>query len=267
MPELPEVERGREIAEQVGRGRVIEAVHCPRDPIALVKCSAAAVGRALRGATLTAVARHGKQMWFELDRRPWLLVHFGMTGAFEGYLRRDRTERPRFCRLEIGFEGGRCLAFTDPRRFGRIGLAHDPRREPPVSRLGFDPLDSMPDLATFRRLVAARRGNVKGLLLDQGFAAGVGNWIADEVLYQARIDPRRRVESLAADEVALIRRRLAAIVRTAVRVNSVSERFPRTWLFHHRWGRDASARTHDGRSVRHATIAGRTTAWVPGVQR
>ena len=125
----------------------------------------------------------------------------------------------------------------------------------------------MPDLATFRRLVAARRGNVKGLLLDQGFAAGVGNWIADEVLYQARIDPRRRVESLAADEVALIRRRLAAIVRTAVRVNSVSERFPRTWLFHHRWGRDASARTHDGRPVRHVTIAGRTTAWVPGVQR
>ncbi len=267
MPELPEVERGREIAELVCRGRRIEAIHCPRDPIALAGCSALAVKRALVGATVEAVARHGKQLWFELDRRPWLLVHFGMTGAFAGYEVASASERPRFCRLELALEGGRRLAFTDPRRFGRIGLAHDPRTEPPVSKLGFDPLLAMPSARAFKAMLAPRRGNVKALLLDQSFAAGVGNWIADEVLYQARIDPRRSVDSLSPAEVSAIRSKLASVVRIAVEAKSVSARFPKQWLFHRRWGKDASATTHDGRPLRHETIAGRTTAWVPGVQR
>jgi len=264
MPELPEVERGREIAERICRGRRVERVFCPPDEIGLAGCSAPAVRRALRGATVTGVGRHGKQLWFELDRRPWVLVHFGMTGAFHG---RDAGVRPKHCRLELVLEGGRRLAFCDPRRFGRIGLANDPRAEPPVSRLGFDPLLGMPSPAAFRRLVERRRGNVKRLLLDQTFAAGVGNWIADEVLYQSRIDPRRDVEDLDEREVAAIRRTLGSIVRTAVRAKSVSSRFPRTWLFHRRWGKDAEARTHDGRRLVHETVAGRTTAWVPEVQR
>lgn len=263
MPELPEVERGREIAERISRGRRIERVFCPPDEIGLAACTAPAVRRALRGATVSAVGRHGKQLWFELDRRPWVLVHFGMTGAFFG---RDDGPRPKYCRLELAFEDGRRLAFCDPRRFGRIGLADDPRTEPPVSRLGFDPLLGMPSTAAFRRLVERRRGNVKRLLLDQTFAAGVGNWIADEVLYQSRIDPRRDVEDLDEREVAAIRRTLGSIVRTAVRAKSVSSRFPKTWLFHRRWGKDAAARTHDGRPLVHETVAGRTTAWVPGVQ-
>ncbi len=267
MPELPEVERGREIAELVCRGRRIEAVHCPSDPIGLAKCTAPAVRRALRGATVVAVCRHGKQLWFELDRRPHLLVHFGMTGAFAGYDATSATQRPRFCRLELSLEGGRRLAFTDPRRFGRIGLAQDPRSEPPVSKLGFDPLLDMPDSRTFKGLLARRRGNVKALLLDQTFAAGVGNWIADEVLYQAKIDPRRRLETLDAAEVAAMRTKLSSVIRTAVAAKSVSSRFPRSWLFHRRWGKDADATTHDGRPLRHETIAGRTTAWVPEVQR
>jgi formamidopyrimidine-DNA glycosylase len=240
MPELPEVERGREIAELVCRGRRIEAIHCPRDPIALAGCSALAVKRALVGATVEAVARHGKQLWFELDRRPWLLVHFGMTGAFAGYEVASASERPRFCRLELALEGGRRLAFTDPRRFGRIGLAHDPRTEPPVSRLGFDPLLAMPSARAFKAMLAPRRGNVKALLL---------------------------VDSLSPAEVSAIRSKLASVVRIAVEAKSVSSRFPKRWLFHRRWGKDASATTHDGRPLRHETIAGRTTAWVPGVQR
>lgn len=267
MPELPEVERGREIAELVCRGRRIESVHCPNDPIALSRCTAPAVRRALRGATVAAVRRHGKQLWFELDRRPWLLVHFGMTGAFTGYDAAATAERPRFCRLELALEGGRRLAFTDPRRFGRIGLAQDPRSEPPVSKLGFDPLLGMPSARAFRAIVARRRGNVKALLLDQSFAAGVGNWIADEVLYQARIDPRRRIETLGDAEISAMRTKLAAVIRIAVAAKSVSSRFPRRWLFHRRWGKDAEATTHDGRPLRHETIAGRTTAWVPEVQR
>ena len=70
------------------------------------------------------------------------------------------------------------------------------------------------------------------MLLDQSFAAGVGNWIADEVLYQAGLDPRRRAHSLTAPEIGRLRGALRRVVTTAVRLESDSDRYPRSWLFH-----------------------------------
>jgi formamidopyrimidine-DNA glycosylase len=107
---------------------------------------------------------------------------------------------------------------------------------------------------------------IKSLLLDQGFAAGVGNWIADEVLYQAGIDPRRRADTLSAAEARRLRTKLVAVVRKAVAVDARKERFPRGWLFHRRWGRDPEALDAAGRPIEFLRIGGRTTAWVPAVQ-
>ena len=108
---------------------------------------------------------------------------------------------------------------------------------------------------------------MKSVLLDQSLFAGVGNWIADEALYQAAIDPRRPASSLAPREVARLRARLHAIVRRAVAVGADDTRFPRTWLFHDRWGREEGARTGRGERIVHLTIGGRTTAFVPSRQR
>jgi formamidopyrimidine-DNA glycosylase len=57
------------------------------------------------------------------------------------------------------------------------------------------------------------------------------------------------------------------VMQTAVGARSDSDRYPRGWLFHHRWGRNAEARTARGERIRHITVGGRTTAWVPAVQR
>jgi formamidopyrimidine-DNA glycosylase len=114
--------------------------------------------------------------------------------------------------------------------------------------------------------MAGRRVSLKGLLLDQSFAAGVGNWIADEVLYQARLDPRRKADTLDGDEVKRVRSKLGSIIRKAVAVNAEKKRFPRTWLFHRRWGKEKDARMANGDRIEHLTLAGRTTAWVPAVQ-
>jgi formamidopyrimidine-DNA glycosylase len=95
----------------------------------------------------------------------------------------------------------------------------------------------------------------------------VGNWIADEVLYQARIDPRRPARTLSLAESSRLRRRLLAVLTTAVRAGADGDRFPRRWLFHRRWDHDPLARTSTGAPIRWDTIAGRTTAWAPSVQR
>jgi formamidopyrimidine-DNA glycosylase len=156
---------------------------------------------------------------------------------------------------------------ADARRLGRIRLREDPWREPPLAGLGFDALHQLPPPARFWTLLRERTAPMKALLLDQTFAAGVGNWIADEVLYQARIDPRRPARTLSAAESSRLRRRLRAVLVTAVRVGADGDRFPRAWLFHRRWDPDPLARTARGERIRWQTIAGRTTAWAPTAQR
>ena len=150
--------------------------------------------------------------------------------------------------------------------YGAYGL-DTPEHEPPISLLGFDAHRSLPPFALFRDLVRQRSAPLKALLLDQSFAAGVGNWIADEVLYQARLDPRRRANSLTDPEIARMRGALKRVMGVSVRLSNDSDRYPRSWLFHRRWDHDPLARTARGERIRWETIAGRTTAWAPSAQR
>ncbi|NNM24834.1 MAG: hypothetical protein HKO59_02405, partial [Phycisphaerales bacterium] len=173
---------------------------------------------------------------------------------------------PRFTKIRLDLDDGGEFVMTNARRLGRLRLRHDPPSEPPLSRLGFDPLLDLPGPAAFSRLLRQRSAILKSLLMDQSFAAGVGNWIADEVLYQAKIDPRRRACDLTDAEARRVRSRLKSVVARAVAVDADKRRFPRTWLFHRRWGRDKSATTTRGDAIAFVTIGGRTTAWVPGVQ-
>lgn len=279
MPELPEVERGRRLAEARARGRRITKVAVDDDRIVFDGVSPAHVARALEGRTVREVRRRGKQLWFEMDRAPHPLFHFGMTGAFvvpelaplvlasSPKRRRDDSWPPRFAKIRFTFDDGAELAMTNKRRLGRIRLRTDPENESPIVDLGFDPLLDLPSPPAFVRLLRKRSAIVKSLLLDQSFAAGVGNWIADEVLFQAGIDPRRRADELSDAEVKTLRSKLRAVVKRAVDVNAEKDRFPRTWLFHRRWGKDEEARTAKGDRIEFVRLGGRTTAWVPAVQR
>jgi formamidopyrimidine-DNA glycosylase len=277
MPELPEVEVARRIARRVAVGRVITRVRCADDSIVFDGVTPMKVRHLLRDRCVRAVRRHGKHLWFELDRRPWPIFHFGMTGSFHTPAARgvklvcsgdvSPTWPPRFAKLHLTFDDGGELVLADPRRLGRVRFRHDPPGEPPIVLLGFDALRDVPSLSRFRQIVGARSAPLKALLLDQSFAAGVGNWIADEVLYQAGLDPRRPANSLSSAEAARLRARLRSVVAWSVRVQSDSARFPRTWLFHYRWGKRAGGRTGRGEPIRHLTLGGRTTAWVPAVQK
>ena len=265
MPELPEVERARRLAERSVAGKHIVNVATVRDSLVYDGVAPRRFAAALRGRRIETVGRWGKHLWMELDRRPWPAFHFGMTGSFRVY--QARRDRPRFFKVELLMDDGTRLAMPNARRLGRIRLQHDPRHEPPISKLGFDPLLDMPSLKMFAERLTRRTAPIKGVLLDQSFAAGVGNWVADEVLYQARIAPQRRACNLEPDEVKRLRSCLGRIIRKAVAVDADKYRFPRTWLFRHRWGRSTDATTARGERIVHETIAGRTTAWVPAVQK
>lgn len=275
MPELPEVEHTRALLERALVGRRLVEVVLADDPIVIEEPKRF---DALRGRRVVATRRHGKVAWIELDRAPHLVFHLGMTGAWRTPgvqpLMLESTPKevdhawpPRFAKISIATDQGVHLAMTDPRRFGRLFVRDDPRREPPVVDLGLDALTELPTAAAFAQALTGRRGTLKGLLLDQRFVAGIGNWIADEVLFQARLDPRRSVATLSLRERRTLHRALDHVVKTAVRSDARKDRFPKDWLFHQRWGKVPGRQTTHGHPIEHLVVAGRTTAWVPALQR
>eukprot|EP00166_Cyanidium_caldarium_P004671 ctg_5067.g519 len=298
-------ERGRWEAGDAARGNAGTSA-------AAIDFSALA-GRVVRGA-----GRWGKHLWLEFDAPPRLFLHLGMTGSIEAerqcepslvYQTLKRSSQrgaeptagapwpPAHARLVLTLADGRAskrkrrgaastcaatqVALQDPRRFAtiRLGWQADPHDEEHLQALGFDPLQQMPSVSDFRhRLAPHARLALKRVLLDQSFAAGIGNWLADEILCAARLHPERRVNTLDDTEVAALHDAMQYVVRTACAVHADSSQYPREWLFHVRWslgrkrrgadGKHApTARTADGKRVCVLKVAGRTSVYVPAVQR
>jgi formamidopyrimidine-DNA glycosylase len=266
MPELPEAECwGRRVAERACRGEtIVEAWADPKERIVIADVTPAKLAKALTGRRVEACHRKGKQMWWTLDRGPHPLWHFGMTGGFR--VVEAGEDRPRFTKVELTLGNGRRFAFTDPRRFGRIRLLEDPPNQPPLSEMGPDAMIELPPARWFVEQLARRKTPIKALLLNQKFLSGLGNWIVDEVAYQAKIAPQRLASDLSETEVKRLRSKIAFVLRKACEWDADYTRFPQTWLFHHRWGKKENALTGRGEEIDFDTVGGRTTAWVPKVQ-
>jgi formamidopyrimidine-DNA glycosylase len=265
-------------------GRKIATAEVVPDEIVLKGVPADVVRNVLEGSTVTAVGRHGKYWWLELDRAPWLFGHLGMAGwirdvspngsehTVETRLREhgsmpleDENGRPRFLKLLLETEDGRRIAFTDGRRLGRLWLAES--RETGLNGLGPDVFDEPWTVAALSEHLKGRTAPIKALLLDQSLFAGVGNWIADEVLFQARIAPKRLAGTLKKAEIQRLVDSLKPILELAIEVDANSERFPDTWLFNSRWGGAKGTGEIMGHPIVRETVGGRTTAWVPDLQK
>ncbi|WVQ78646.1 formamidopyrimidine-DNA glycosylase [Cryptococcus sp. DSM 104549] len=258
MPELPEVERARKLIEDSCKGYKIKSVDTTEDTIVYAGTSHSEFAKEITGRTITGCERKGKTFWMTLlgeGRLP--VMHFGMTGMIQlkgeeptWYRRRPKEMLdawpPRFWKFVIVLEPQdgsvseqpRELAFIDGRRLGRLKLVPNPvTSHPPVSALGFDPVLNHPTLDEFKDLISKKKGTVKGMIMDQAFSAGVGNWVADEVLYQARIHPSCPVPALSDQNIIDLHHQLRAVPLLAVSVNADSKQFPEDWLFRWRWGK------------------------------
>jgi formamidopyrimidine-DNA glycosylase len=118
-----------------------------------------------------------------------------------------------------------------------------------------------------QQLHRARRSPTKALLLDQSIFPGVGNWMADEIMWQIKLHPATRAGDLSASQQRDLWRTSRAICRTALKTIGVEWGDPpKNWLIHHRWEKRGQC-PRDGTLLDHGTIAGRTTAWCPVCQK
>jgi len=246
MPELPEAERARQQIERA-LGREIVAVD-DRDTYVCRPHAPGEIASALVGRRLTAAHRRGKFLWAETDDGgPDLGLHLGMAGRI--VIDEDPVDWDRFV-LEFA-DGGR-MALRDRRRLGRAVV------EPDFAHVGPDAAEvSRP---VFRERVGRGSMALKARLLDQRSIAGIGNLLADETLWRARLSPRRAAGSLSEDELDHLRRTLRAATRDAIRKGGVH-----TGNFMPFRKRGAAC-PRCGTEVSRATIGGRTTFWCPSCQ-
>ncbi|HEU4571404.1 MAG TPA: DNA-formamidopyrimidine glycosylase family protein [Candidatus Limnocylindrales bacterium] len=258
MPELPEVERARALIEERALGRRIAAV----DDTDTYVCRPHAPGElasALVGQTLTEAHRIGKAMWVETDGGPTLGLHLGMAGrivvddASEGDPAPDgENPRPLWDRFTVSFEDGGRMVLRDKRRLGRAVL------DPDLSKLG-------PDAAVvgrdeFRSRVGTGIAPLKARIMDQSVIAGVGNLLADEALWRARLSPLRVAGDLDEEELDRLRREIRAATRSAIRLGGVHT----GELIAER--RRGQVCPRCGTPLERQTVGGRTTYWCPAEQ-
>lgn len=259
MPELPDVEHFRQIFGRHAAGKKVAAVWA--DPTIVRNADPAALADALSGHRFDEPERHGK--WLVCPTNgPILLLHFGMTGdlVWSG----DEPARHRHDRLALALAEGGELRYRNMRKLGGVWLAHDQEEMARLlSSLGPDALAV--SAAEFARRLARRRGGVKAALMDQSFVAGVGNILADEILWQARLHPRAPIESMDEDTRRLLYRVMHRVLSRATTRYDYMER-QRSWLSHVRGSRDAAC-PRCGTPLARTVAGGRTTYFCPRCQQ
>jgi formamidopyrimidine-DNA glycosylase len=273
MPELPEVETARRLIADLALGRRITGVD-DADAFVCRPHSPGELRAALTGRTLTAAHRRGKTIWCETsgldgldgpagpdqDLGPVLGIHLGMNGrivvtAKDGWVAEGgdppgRDAQPRkaeWDRFTLEFADGGRLALFDKRRLGRIQL------NPDIDRLGPDAGEVT--LGEFRALIAKGTIAVKARLLDQSKIAGIGNLLADEMLWQAKIPPATPVSRLRPRDVDRLYRAMRSVLESAAAHGGAHT------------GDVIAARRPGGTCPRcgaemvHGTVGGRSTWW------
>ncbi len=264
MPELAEVEYFRKRWD-VGLGQEIVGLQVHSEKRIFRGSDVRALQRQLVRQKLLRSEALGKQMLFIFSGQNWLGIHLGMSG----YL---RTEEP-------GFRAGKhdhlilqqmkqVLVFRDARQFGRVRFHHG--REAPDWWTILGPeihsaQFSQQAMGDFIR--RHRRAPIKAVLLLQSGFPGIGNWMADEILWRAGINPRRKGAALNAEKLGTLWRSVRFVSRASLRIiGHDNSDPPKTWLLHERWKPGGKCPRH-GTTLRRATIGGRTTAWCPRCQR
>lgn len=258
MPELAEVEYFR-TRWNCGFGQTITAVNLHAGKRIFRGLAPHDLQDRLAGAVLDSSESRGKQMAFRFTGGAWLGVHLGMTGQLSVA---DPEFRPGKHDHLVLYQANRALVFTDPRLFGRIQFHAGASVPDWWSKL--PPAVNSPEFTRERMAIFLRRhGKVPlkaALLLQSGFP-GIGNWMADEILWRARLNPLTTASALSEPEMAALWRALRFVTRGAMK--HVAPDFsdpPANWLFHERWGRGGSCPIHKT-ALRRQEIGGRATAW------
>jgi formamidopyrimidine-DNA glycosylase len=219
VPELPEVETVKRDMEREVVGKRIRSVDVTGMRSIRRHPNKKHFISKLEGHKIAGVKRRGKYLLVTLDSPDILVAHLGMSGQL---LRSKGTKDPlnKHTHVVITFTQGGALRFVDPRTFGELFVTASDELEnqvPELAHLGFDPVDDMMSWTRFGELLQARKAKLKTLLMDQRFAAGIGNIYSDEMLFAAGLRYDRSSDSLTSQEVRRLCRAMVETLQEAIK--------------------------------------------------
>ena len=220
MPELPEVETTRRGVERHVLERRIAQVIVRESRLRWPVPEE--LGERLQGRRFTAVGRRAKYLLFQCEGGV-LLVHLGMSGS----LRVTPADEPpsKHAHVDIVFDSGKALRFTDPRKFGSMLWQPADAGEHPLLRgLGPEPLGEEFSGAVLHRKSRGRKTAIKNLIMDSRIVVGVGNIYACEALFLAGIHPARACGRISAQRYEKLADTIRSVLSEAIRAGGTTLR-------------------------------------------
>ncbi|TVQ81103.1 MAG: Fpg/Nei family DNA glycosylase [Flavobacteriales bacterium] len=251
MPELPEVEVMRRKLEKHVLHATITKIEVP-DP-RISKHLPKSWEKGLHGKSLKGTKRIGKYLFLELEET-YIHLHFGMTGSLEFYP--HDQEFANYSRLSIYFDNGIRMDFTDPRTFGKLDVINSVESFITAKKLGVDLLDSGEKEA--EKMFAKSKISLKAVMLKQNIVAGIGNWLADEALFRAKINPKTSGSELGAEKSLALLETTKEIAREAIDADTHYGDFPAHFFVHYR-KENAVCPCEKQAPIKRLTLGGRTT--------
>lgn len=255
MPELPEVEGYKVYIDSTSLHQKITAFEC-RDS-RLLKTSKADFENHLIGQELTASERIGKYLFIKTSGKKILVMHFGMTGRPNYY--KEKDDRPKFGHIVLSFENGFHFAFENKRKFGWWDLIDSIADYKTAHKLSDDARDLR--LEDFRKSLSNRKTHIKTVLMDQSVAAGVGNWMADEILYQSQIHPKKKVQHLTEKDVDTLFHAMKKVIEVAIENDAHHSDFPDDFFIHIR--KEGASCFYTSTDIQKIKVGGGSTYFSP----
>lgn len=226
MPELPEVELYRREFERVALHQTIRAIDTDNEgrmlPDGLDKLREVAIGH-----QMVETERIGKYLFIRLGSvERWLMWHFGLTGSFTYY--QEEAMRHRFARIVFTFDSGWKLSFNSMRKFSRLEITDSVAAYQQRKKIGPDAQRISRE--DFAQVLQKKTTLLKPALLEQKKFAGIGNWIADEMLHRVQVHPEIRCHEVGTETYHALYDALQDIIQVAIDYGADYETFPAHFL-------------------------------------
>ena len=277
MPELPEVETITRLLRQGTNERPATLVGCQISSADLLWQRSLAepnpdeFSRRIVGQSIQKIGRRGKFIVLSLTKST-LLIHLRMSGdmRLEDALDADGNPIPveKHDRLILNFIDGQRLAFNDTRKFGRVWLVEDTQKV--LGGLGPEPLDPQLTPEKFHAMLNNRSRQLKPLLMDQRFLAGMGNIYTDEALFLARLHPLAQSNHLDERDSVRLLEAIQLVLQEGIQRNGASI----DWVYRggefqnhfHVYGRTGEACLQCGTPIQRLIVGQRGTHICPTCQ-
>ncbi len=250
MPELPEVTIFNKFFDETALGRRIQKIKINSSKI--VRYQDELFTKDLVGNTLVTSKRVGKNLFIGLSNGKFMVVHFGMTGAWDIF--QENADEPKYSQVIFFLDNGLRLVYLSKRKFGFLEITENIPDYLSAKKIGKDALE-----ISFEEFKAIFKGKkaVKSRLMEQDKISGIGNWVSDEILYQSQIHPETSISNLEEKDINTLFEKLHEVLSIAIEGEANHDTFPKYFLTHNRM--EGGICFYTGKNIKRIVVGGRGT--------